>query len=514
MHILRWAGFSIVLFFAVLARAADAPALVLVLMIDGLPQEQLVKYRDQYARGGFSLLLDKGAWFSDAHQAHAVTLTAPGHAAVLTGSYPYQNGIIANEWTDRRTLAQVYNTGDPAHTYIGEETRKLDGTSPANLRVSTVGDELRYANGGRSKVLTISGKDRGAILLGGRRGLAYMYMDQSGRFASTTYYMKEHPEWHARYYAARPQDKWFGQSWAPLLPEAAYARSAPDGAPGSGNLVGMGTRFPFVLPRGERPDQKYYNALMRTPFGDEATLDFARAAVEGEQLGSNPAGVPDILGISLSTHDYVNHTFGPQKVVIVFTADHGFQNVADYSAANGLPGLRVDTRKLMGDLNTHLQQRLGASGPVARLSNPTIVLDPGLGERRAEAEAAAARFLADYPGVAAIFTRTQLESGSVGGAGRLGTLVQRAWNRQLSGDLYLVLRPYALLSGFPTGTTHGSPYSYDTNVPLVFYGPRWINAGKYGQNAAVVDIAPTLSHLLEIRPPGASEGRILTEILR
>ena len=196
MNLLRLATLAVGLFLSLAVRAAAGPALVVVIVIDGLPQEQVVKYRDLYGPGGFKRLLEDGAWFGNAHHGHAVTLTGPGHATVLTGTYPYRHGIIANEWIDRHSLAPVYCTGDAAHVYIGEETRKLDGTSPANLRVSTLGDELKYANSGQSKVIAVSGKDRGAILLAGKRGTAYMYMDQNGQFASSTFYMKAHP---ARY---------------------------------------------------------------------------------------------------------------------------------------------------------------------------------------------------------------------------------------------------------------------------------------------------------------------------
>src|SRR2546427_2621274 len=229
------------------AIAADSvPKLVVVIVVDGLPQEQVLKYRDQYGAGGFNLLLRRGAWFGTARPAHAVTLTAPGHAAALTGAYPYQSGIIANEWFDRKTQSAVYCTGDPAHSYIGEETKKLDGTSPANLRVTTLGDELRYRNGGQSKVLAVSGKDRGAILLAGKTGTAYMYMDKSGRFASTTYYMKEHPQWRSAYYAGRPPDPWFGKTWAPPLPGGASPPPIPAGHPGFPNSPGMGKAFSFA----------------------------------------------------------------------------------------------------------------------------------------------------------------------------------------------------------------------------------------------------------------------------
>jgi predicted AlkP superfamily pyrophosphatase or phosphodiesterase len=529
------------LWFATLAAEAAGvpPRLVVVIVIDGLPQEQVLKYRDQYGPGGFRLLLQTGAWFGNAHQAHAVTLTAPGHTAVLTGAYPYQSGIIANEWVDPGTLEETYCTGDPAHSYIGEETKKLDGTSPANLRVSTVGDELRYANGGRSKVLAVSGKDRGAILLAGKTGTAYMYMDKTGRFASSTYYMKEHPRWWQEFYTGRPQDRWQGKSWTLLLSESAYARSIPDGEPWFLNYRGMGNRFPFVLP----PGGAYYGALLRTPYGDVATLDFARAAIEGENLGRNTAGVTDILGISLSTHDYVNHGFGPEsresqdhllqldralasffgylakrfgpdRVLIALTADHGFLNAPEYSSSKGFAGLHLDSKKLLAELNEKLAARFGAGTYAVRYSYPTLILDRRLIEEKklaaAEVEAAAARIVGDYPGIAAVYTRTQLERGAV--AGRLGTLVQRAWNRQLSGDLYVVQRPYAMFGG--NAATHGSPYAYDTNVPLMLYGASWIKPGSYASYAEVVDLAPTLAFLLGTRPPSGSEGRVLTEVLR
>jgi predicted AlkP superfamily pyrophosphatase or phosphodiesterase len=529
------------LWFATLAAEAAGvpPRLVVVIVIDGLPQEQVLKYRDQYGPGGFRLLLQTGAWFGNAHQAHAVTLTAPGHTAVLTGAYPYQSGIIANEWVDPGTLEETYCTGDPAHSYIGEETKKLDGTSPANLRVSTVGDELRYANGGRSKVLAVSGKDRGAILLAGKTGTAYMYMDKTGRFASSTYYMKEHPRWWQEFYTGRPQDRWQGKSWTLLLSESAYARSIPDGEPWFLNYRGMGNRFPFVLP----PGGVYYGALLRTPYGDVATLDFARAAIEGENLGRNTAGVTDILGISLSTHDYVNHGFGPEsresqdhllqldralasffgylakrfgpdRVLIALTADHGFLNAPEYSSSKGFAGLHLDSKKLLAELNEKLAARFGAGTYAVRYSYPTLILDRRLIEEKklaaAEVEAAAARIVGDYPGIAAVYTRTQLERGAV--AGRLGTLVQRAWNRQLSGDLYVVQRPYAMFGG--NAATHGSPYPYDTNVPLMLYGASWVKPGSYASYAEVVDLAPTLAFLLGTRPPSGSEGRVLTEVLR
>ena len=525
--------------------AAPQPKLVVVLVVDGLPTEQVQRYRDQFGQGGFRRLLDQGASFSNAHQAHGVTVTAVGHAAILSGAYPYQHGVIGNNWIDPVTRTSVYCTEDAAYTYIGETTKPGDGTSPAKLRVDTLGDQMRYASGNRAKVVSVSGKDRGAILLAGKSGTAYMYMDKTGNFASSTYYMPSHPEWVQRYQASKPQDRYYGKTWTPLLADAAYAQDASDdfypATPSATN------RFPFsYYSESGNPDADYYNRLKACPALDELTLNFARAAVEGENLGKNPAGVPDLLGVSLSAHDYVNHAFGPESkmshdhlqrldrmlasffsyldqrvgmdnVLVVLTADHGFPNVPEFAQAQHLDAQRLDGNQLMAALNKYLSEKYSVGKLVTAWSLPNIHLDYALleksGLKREDVEQAAARFLLDQAGLAQVYTRTQFENGAVPDT-RMGTLMRRAWHRQVSGDLMVVTKPYWYFGKGSGGTSHGSPYAYDTNVPLIIMGKRWIKAGSYGQYAEVVDIAPTLAHLLHVRPPAASEGRVLTETLR
>ncbi len=518
------------------------PKLVVVMVVDGLPNEQVTRYRAQFGEGGFRRLLESGASFSNAHQAHGITVTAVGHSAVLTGAYPYQHGIIGNNWIDPATGESVYCTEDRANSYIGETTKADDGTSPKNLRVDTLGDQLRYATGDAARVVTVSGKDRGAILLAGKTGTAYMYMEGSGNFASSTYYMKAHPQWVQTYAAAKPQDRYYGKSWTPLLADAAYAGDAPDSA-----IPELKNRFPLTMDskNGAR-DGDYYLKLKTSPFLDELTLEFAKAAVEGENLGRNPAGVPDLLGVSLSAHDYVNHKYGPESkmshdhlqrldrmlanffgyldkrvgkdnFVVVLTADHGFTNSPEFSQARHIDAMRIPSKKLVADLNAHLAAKFGLSKAVRAASVPNLYLDyPQIdkkGVARAAVETEAARFLLDQPGVANVYTRSQFESGGATGT-RMDLLMRRAWHRQLSGDLMVVTKPYVFFGSGSTGSSHGTPYAYDTNVPLLMMGPKWIKAGDYGQYAEVVDLAPTLAHLLKVRPPAGSEGRVLTELLK
>jgi len=526
--------------------AASKPKLVVVLVVDGLPQEQIQRYRDQFGEGGFKRLLTQGAWYSDAHQAHGVTLTGVGHSAVLTGAYPNQHGIIANGWIDTTTLANVYCTEDANHTYLGEETKPGDGTSPANLKVNTVGDELRYATGNQSKVIAISGKDRGAILLAGKTGTAYMMMKKTGNFATSTYYMKNYPTWREQYIAGKPQDKYYGQRWNLLLDEKAYANDVKDDVVIPG-VKRANDRLPLIYSsQSGTPDAEYYENLFTGPYIDEMSLAFAQAAVDGEKLGNNVAGATDVLGISLSGHDYVNHRWGPESrmshdhlqrldrmlakffayldkkvgmdnTLVLLTADHGFPNTPEFARENNLDAARIDSSKMMTALNQHLQDKFGLDKLAKKFSSPTVLLDykkfESKGLKREELENAVAEFALKYPGIADAFTRTQLENGRLPNS-RIATLMQRAWNRQVSGDVALVVKPYWYFSSSDRGTSHGSPYPYDTNVPLMIMGKKWIKPGAYGQEAAVVDIAPTLAHILRVRPPAGSEGRILVEALK
>ena len=518
------------------APAADKPALIVFMAIDGLPQRQVVDYRDQLAADGLRRFLERGAWFADAHYAHANTQTAPGHATMLTGAYPHRSGIIANEWRDPATGELEYNTGDPAATYIGHKTNRLDGTSPKNLRAETVGDVLRRLEP-RSKVIAISGKDRGAILPGGHRGTAYMYQTQTGQFASSTYYMKAHPQWVVDFHARKPADAFFHKEWQPLLDAAAYSRSLPDG---QSWYAKWGGRLPMKMGEGsDTPGPAFYSQVLRSPFGDEITLAFARAAIAGEELGKDAA--PDILSISLSSHDYINHGFsaesrishdhllhldrhlerffrdldasvGKDRYLVVLTADHGFMPAPEVSQAQGRDAGRLSGSQLIARLNAGLAPRFGEGRWVLAISAQAAVLNHALiAERKVDGGSLleeTRNLLLAEKAVAAAYTRREIETNSRAGA-PFFEQVRKAWDSQRSGDIQVVLKPYWMYSSSTSMTTHGSPHAYDTQVPILFYGPRWVKAGRVDARAEVADIAPTLARVLGIPAPSSSEGKAL-----
>ena len=512
------------------------PKLVVFIAIDGLPQRQVLNYQDQLAPDGFNRFLKRGSWFANAHYGHAYTVTAAGHATMLTGAYPHRTGIVGNEWRDAQTGAREYCTGDTTATYIGHATRPLDGTSPKNLKAETVGDVLRRANP-LSKVIAVSGKDRGAILPAGKTGTAYMYMGSSGQFASSTYYMQEHPAWVNAFNAARPADRYFRSEWTALLPEAAYARSVADNQPWFGP-AGGGLPARFSAPEDTEPGPNFYGGLLRGPFGDELTLDFARAALAGEQLGQD--NVPDILSISLSGHDYVNHAFsaesrlshdhvlqldrllqrfwhdldakvGKDQYVVVLTADHGFMPNVEYSTQQGQPSGRVDGAQSLANINEGLEKQFGPGKWLLGNSGSALLLDKQLlasKGQNADAVADAARtLLLAEPGFAAAYTRAELLSSSRASE-PLFNPMRKSWHADVSGDVQYALKPNWMYAGRAVAT-HGSPYAYDTHVPILVYGPAWIGQGRVDQRVEVVDIAPTLAALLGIDAPAASEGKRL-----
>ena len=527
------------------------PKLVVVVVIDGLPQEQLLKSYDLLVPNGFRRLMDKGAWFSDAHQAHAFTVTAVGHAAILSGAYPYQTGIIANDWKSRDGKF-IYNTADAAHKYLdGTATTEDDGVSPKNLQVSLLGDELRYATNNAGRIFSVSGKDRGAILMAGKSGTAYMLSKKTGRFTSTSYYMDKHPSWWETYYEKKPQDQWFHKRWNLLLDDPkAYQKALADGQPWAAVYNNMTSKMGYMYGLGEiTPGSIYYSMLIAGPFGDEATAEFSTSLLKGESIGRNPSGATDILTVSFSSHDYINHNFGPESiqsmdhlirldrtlakfftaidaqvgrdnVLTLLTADHGFMNTPEYSTARGFDAGRVDPRALRGTVNALAEKKFGIANLAPQHMTGGWTLDyaamDAKGVNREEVENFMARAVLEQPGMAFAFTRNQLERGTMP-ANRVATLVQRSWHRQFAVDLVVIQKPFYYFqtkSNSPQAVcSHGTPYSYDTNVPLMIQGSKWIKPGRYGQYAETVDIAPTLAQILNVRVPSASEGKVLTQAL-
>jgi len=519
------------------AALQSKPKLLVHIVIDGLPMRQVTGYRDQLSPDGFARFLDHGRWFSDAHYGHGHTVTAAGHSVMLTGAYPQRSGIISNEWRDPVTGEPVYNTGDAAYQYIDSPTAPLSGTSPRNLKVETLGDVLRTRSP-ESKVIGISGKDRGAILPAGHKGTAYMYMTETGRFASSTYYMQAHPQWVTDFNAAKPADAFFKKAWAPLLPEAAYARSVPDGQ--SWQIAsGNGNKLPAVIgDKMDAPGPRFYGNLLASPFGDELTLAFARAAVKNEKLGQR--GAQDILSVSLSSHDYINHAFGPESrlshdhllhldrhlqaffqfldkevgadnYVLSLTADHGFTDTPEWAATQGRDAGRFTNGPALAAVNAALAAKFGVGKLAWNFSASGLLLNEKLaaekGLKFSDVEATARDELLKLPGVEAVFTREQLLGNDT--TTPYLEAMRKSYDPTRAAQLQIVLKRNWIFSYRPGGSTHGSPYNYDTHVPLLFWGPGYVGQGEVKERVEIADLAPTLAAVAGLPAPAQAQGRDL-----
>ncbi len=487
------------------AAAAPPPKLVVAIAVDQFRYDYLLRFRAEYKQG-LDRLLTRGAVFSNACYQHFPTVTAIGHSTFLSGATPSISGIVANDWFDRESGKSVTSVSDDSVKILGGAGE--GGASPHRLLVSTVGDELKMSDGGRSRVIGISMKDRSAILPSGHMADAAFWFDhKTGSFISSTYYFSELPAWARDFNATHPADHYKGAKWM------------------SGNF--------------DQTGEKLYNAVYDSPFGNELVETFAERAVEAEKLGQR--GVTDVLAISFSSNDAVGHALGPdspevrdisvrtdqvlgklfqfldskvgmQNVVVVMTADHGVSPVPEVNLGRKMPGGRMPPRIVRDTVQAALTRKYGEGNWISSPAEHSLYLNLELIQQnklnRAEVNQTAAEAAMGIPHVARVYTREQLITGAVQ-EDQISRRVMNGFYERRGADVYLLLEPYWMFSAH--GTTHGTTYSYDSHVPVIFMGPG-IKAGRFDETIAVNDIAPTLATLLAIETPSGSVGRVLGEI--
>ena len=547
------------------------PHLILLIVVDQFRYDYLTRFGDLFTTRGLGRLMREGSSWTDANFDHVPTFTAPGHAVFMTGAWPSQTGIVANEWYEQDTGKKVKSITDDSVMAVGGNDGEK-GKSPRRLLCSTVGDELRLADRDLSKVVGISTKDRSAILPAGRHAnAAYWFSTDNGNMMSSAYYFNQPPEWVTRFNERHMADKFFAAHWDRLLPdENEYVkRAGKDDVPWE-NLDKSSNDtnyFPHVVTGGMKsPSRMFYKALDYTPFANDILVSFAEEAITNERLGAHE--VPDVLSVSFSANDYVGHRFGPysqeamdmtlridrqigslldfvdarvglQNALVVFTADHGASPVPEQAAMMNLPGRRyqkLDLLKLVEDglkaryarkdrpANDYLRTFTNRDENERGLINSNFYLNRAALTRDGidldECERVVGELAMHMPGAARYFTRAQLESKSISPTDVVARRVLNGFYPERSGDVIVVFEPYNILFDLPddptdprSTATHGSPYSYDTHVPLIIMG-RNFSAGRYTQSATPADIAATLASMLNIQAPSCSIGRILSEATR
>jgi predicted AlkP superfamily pyrophosphatase or phosphodiesterase len=528
------------------AAPPKAPKLVVAILVDQLRYDYLDRFHSQFVEGGFRELTDKGAFMTFAQYNYYPTITAPGHASFFSGSSPMMHGVISNDWFDKRSGEMMYCVEDDSVKGVGTDAKEGQ-RSPRNFIGATVADQMRLHWG--SKVVGISVKDRGAILPAGKKPTgAYWFEAASGNFITSSYYRAELPAWVKAFNDSKRPDAFVGQTWERLLDEKQY--SAPDDAAGEGHLAGeKGSTFPHKVIKEEAEG---YEPILSTPFGNQLLAEFAKAAIEGEGLGQGDK--PDLLCVSFSSIDYCGHKFGPYSqevqditlrldrqlkelfayldkkvglanVVMVMTADHGVAPTPENAKEQGLDGGRPSVVDMLVELQGKVVERFGpgryflsAKGSLKpRLVDGNLYYDQAVLDEKKLAPETLTAFIREWAlstGVFhAVYGRDQLLEGRAPGV--IGQRIANGFNGERSGDAVLMLKPW-LLSGTgkpATGTTHGSPFSYDTHIPVIFYGAPF-KAGRYADEFNITDLAPTLSAGLGIQEPPMCMGKPLVKALK
>jgi hypothetical protein len=524
------------------ASSANAkPKLVLVIMVDQFRYDFLERFEDLFGRDGFRRLMNDGAFFTNANFDYVPTYTAPGHAAVFTGSVPAQNGIVGNNWFDRNTGKNRIMVSDlEARTVTMAGVQAQTGApSPRALIGTTIGDQMRLSENFRSKVIAISQKDRSAVLPGGQHpNGAYWYQALDGTFVTSDYYYKNLPAWVQEFNTKNQPDKYFGMKWEKSLPEAAYARAQAEHLPLQKS--GLGEKFPYTITGGlDKPGPRFYSTFELSPFASEHLADFAKAAIEAETLGGDE--FTDLLSVSFSTPDLVGHSYGPdsqevldtyvrldkvladflnyidrkiglQNTIIAMTGDHGVSPIPEYLRAKGLDAARLSGQAVVAAVNKALTDKFGKDEKwVQAFVNDQFYIDPKLVAANKTTQEEVERIVGEaaitVPGVIDFFTRSQITNGNMPKTA-LARRVTNGFNRLRSGDVWVIAKPFSFFSEGGLGTTHGSPYHYDTHVPVIFYG-KGVTKGRRSIECSPSDIAPTLASLLRIEMPSNVYGRVL-----
>lgn len=537
---------ALVAFSSLAMGAAKTPKLIVTVLVDQLRYDYMQRFHGQFGEGGFKLLTEKGAFMTMAEYNYSPTITGPGHASFFSGSSPVMHGIIGNDWFDKRTGQMVYCVGDDSVTGVGNDPAARAGhMSPKNFIGATLADQARLHWG--SKVVSISVKDRGAILPAGKKPAgAYWFEAATGNFITSSYYMTELPAWVKAFNERKLPDSYIGQTWDRLLDAKAYLY--PDDMVGESSLPGEKTHtFPHKV---IKATQEGYEPILSTPFGNQLLAEFAKAAVEGEKLGQGDH--PDMLCISFSSVDYCGHRFGPysqevqdivlrldqqleglfkylgksfgiDNVTIVLTADHAVAPTPESAKLLGLDGDRVDTSGLMDDLQAKVTARFGPGryflapkGSLkVRLIDANLYYNHEfLREKQITPETLTSfirEWAFDTGKFHAVYGRDQLLEGRAPGV--LGQRVMNGFNGERSGDCVFVMKPFALPGGGKSGTTHGSPYTYDTHVPVMIFGAAF-QPGRYADEFYITDIVPTMAAGLGIQETPSCMGKALVKILR
>ncbi len=541
------------------AVAEEPPKLILQITVDQLRGDLPGRLLDRMGKGGFRYLYDKGVVYTDAHHAHANTETIVGHTTLATGAHPAAHGMVGNVWFDHGEGRLVYNIEDARYKLLSadadvnkdaeidptQKTAKVSGRSPANIMVSTLSDELAIHTAGKAKIFGVSVKDRGAVSMAGHAGKAFWFSKKSGEFVTSSFYYKSYPEWVVNFNAMQQAQRYADTSWELLYDQESYLYGDKDDAEWETDFPGYGRVFPHKFGAG---DGEYFTTFLTlSPVGDTLTLEFAKELIEKESIGEDD--VTDYLSVSFSSTDYVGHFFGCSSLemednllrldrtlaellafvddsvglkntLVVLSADHGGPEAPGYLNEMGIEAMYVDPEKWDKESGiAALKKRFGIGKElIASYFHPYVYLNHKVirekGLDTAEVQAAVAAEIRKLKGVAAAVTSSDIVKGRLP-ENAVTRAILNNHNTRRSGDIFIVFDPHCFINdfdGLEVACTHGSPWKYDTFVPVIFAGSG-LKHKEVNRRVETVDVARTLAAWLGTKPPSGAFGKVLSEVV-
>lgn len=525
------------LIFSSFLNAQEKPKLVVGIVVDQMKMEYLYRFANDFSDNGFKKLMNKGYTFHNMHYNYMPTYTAPGHAAIFTGALPNVNGIVGNDWFNKATGKEMYCTDDESVTTLVEGTESEGKMSPKNLFSTTITDELKLATNFKSKVIGISIKDRGAILPAGHFADWAFWYTKTGNFISSSFYGQKLPDWTIQFNAEKNYLKYIEKGWDLLKPKETYNESLNDNNPYEGKLFKKTPFFPYDMK--EMFNNNDAGVLRTTPYGNNLVADFAKKAIENEKMGADE--ITDFLTMSFSSTDYVGHVLGPRSIelqdtylrldetiadflnyldqkvgkgqyLVFLTADHAGAENATYLKDNKYAVESLNSKNLQQSIIEFSEKSFGEN-VLLDYSNFNVFINKekvkqkGLELQKVKQQLK--EFLLTQKFISNVFTEEEVQFSSSNNP--FLQIIANGYDPKQNGELVLLFKP-GFMEYSSTGTTHGSPYSYDTHVPCLFYGWK-IKKGESFHKKTITQIAPTLAQKLKITMPNGTQSEVLEEVL-
>lgn len=528
----------LVFVFSVNSQAQQRPKLVVGIVVDQMKMEYMYRFSDDFSPNGFKRLMNNGFVFQNMHYNYMPTYTAPGHASIYTGATPSIHGIVGNEWFSRTLGKQMYCTDDASVTTLGDGTKEEGEMSPNNLQATTITDELKMATNFKGKVIGMSMKDRGAILPAGHFADWAFWFSKTGAFISSSFYGKELPTWVTKFNSEKRFMPYLNKGWDLYKPATTYNESMVDDNPYEGKLYSSKTpTMPYNLK--DMYDKNGAGVIRSTPFGNDLLAEFAKEAIAKEELGKD--NITDFLTVSFSSTDYVGHLLGPRSMelqdtylrldqtiadfltyldktvgkdnyLLFLTADHaGAENVG-YLKDNKYAVEYISPKDIRKSLTDFSTKTFGAD-VVLNYSNFNLFFNKEIIKKKGLELSNVKQLFKDFLMTQNYMKRVYTEEEILGstGADYYLNFITKGYDATQNGDLVLLQKPGYSEHG-ALGTSHGTPYSYDTHVPAIFYG--WhVKAGESYSKKEITSIAPTIAQKIKITFPNGTESNVLEEVL-